>query len=142
RSAAYDDPSHWRRRGGHGSQNALLEQLGIGEEQGRIPAEQDQAGYEPRMWVARDVVIAADTVHSAQHGEVRPPSVPEKLDHRDDDRQADSGNGAEHRHADEADDGQPEFPALDAKDATQISQLDQTDGRSHTHTSQRAHMSY
>ena len=33
----------------HRVQHALLEQLGIGEEQRRIPAEQHQAGMQPRF---------------------------------------------------------------------------------------------
>ncbi len=54
------------------------------------------------------------------------------------DRQADARNRAQHGHADEADDRQPEFPALDAIDATQVGDLDQADGRSDHDRSQCA----
>ena len=39
-----DQPAHRRRRRRHRVEDPLLEQLGVGEKQGRIPAEQDQAG--------------------------------------------------------------------------------------------------
>ena len=39
-----DQPAHRRRRCGHRVQHAVMEQLGVGEKQGRIPAKQDQAG--------------------------------------------------------------------------------------------------
>ncbi len=39
------------------------------------------------------------------------------------------GNGTQYRHADEADDGEPELPALNAIDAPQIADFDQSDGR-------------
>ena len=80
----------------------VLEQLGIGEEQRRIPAEQHQAGDQARVGIARDVVIALDAVGAAENGGVRPPAVPQELDDGDHDRQADSRDRAQHRHADEA----------------------------------------
>ena len=46
-----------------------------------------------------------------------------------DDRQADSGDGTEHGHADEADDRQPEFPALNAIDPAEVGHFDQADRR-------------
>ena len=103
------------------SSTRSLEQLGIGEEQRRVPAEQHQAGDQPRLGIARDVVVALDAVDAAQHGGMRPPAVPQEFDDRDDDRQADAGNRAEHGDADEADDRQPELPALDAEDAARSS---------------------
>ena len=41
------DPLHRRRRLRHGLENPLTEQLGIGEEQRRIPAEEHQARDPP-----------------------------------------------------------------------------------------------
>src|SRR6185295_20275761 len=101
---------------------ALVKQLGVGEEERRIPAEQHQAGYEPRTRIAFDVVVAADAVDSAQHRVVRSPAVPQKFDDRDDDRQADAWNRSERSNANEADDRQPELPALDAETAGQVFQ--------------------
>ena len=97
--------------------STLLEQLGVGEEQRCIPAKQHQTGDLPRVGIAFDVVVARDAVGAAQHRGMRPPAVPQEFDDRDDDRQADAGDGAENGNADEADDRQPEFPTLDAKDA-------------------------
>ena len=54
------------------------------------------------------------------------------------DRQADAGDRAEHRNADEADDRQPELPALDAEDAAQVGELEQADGRGDHDRRQRA----
>ena len=54
------------------------------------------------------------------------------------DCQADARNRAQHGHADEAADGQPEFPPLDAIDATQVGDLDQADGRGDHDGCQRA----
>ena len=60
---------------------------------------------------------------------MRPPAVPEELDHREHDREADARDRAEYGHAGKAADGQPELPALDAVDAAQVGDLDQPDGR-------------
>ena len=61
-----DQPAHRRRRCRHGVEHALLEQLGIGEEQRRVPAEQDQAGDQAGVGIARDVVVALDAVGPAR----------------------------------------------------------------------------
>src|SRR5262249_2122642 len=55
-----DQPARGRRRILRRVEDALLEQLGIGEEQGRIPAEEDEPGYSAGVGVAGDVVVALD----------------------------------------------------------------------------------
>src|SRR4051794_21419718 len=88
-----DQPPYrsWRRR--HRIQHALLEQFGVGEEQGRIPPEQDQPRYPARIGISRDVMIAFDAVRAPQHGRVRPPAIPQELDDRHRDGQTDSRYG-------------------------------------------------
>ncbi|MCY1455704.1 hypothetical protein D9M71_728570 [compost metagenome] len=96
-------PAHGRGRCRDGVEHAVAEQFGVGEEQGRIPAKQDQAGGQVCVGVAFDVVVALDPVGAAQYGGVRAPGVPEELDDRDHDGQADAFDRAEHGHADRAD---------------------------------------
>ena len=55
-----------------------------------------------------------------------------------DDGKPDAGDHAEHGHADEAGDRQPEFPSLDAVDAPEVGDLEQADGRGDHHRGQRA----
>jgi hypothetical protein len=67
-------------------------------------------------------------IDAPEHGGVRPPAVPQELDHRDDDRDPDAGNRAEERDAGEADDRQPELPSLDAVEPPQVANFEETDG--------------
>ena len=53
-----DDPLRRRGRIRNRLQDVLTEDLGIGEEQRRVPAEQHQPRNPPRLRIARDVVIA------------------------------------------------------------------------------------
>jgi hypothetical protein len=69
---------------------------------------------------------------------VWPPAVPEELDDRDDDRNADAWNHAEDGNPDEACDGQPELPLLDAEDAAQVCEFEQADGGGDHDCSERA----
>src|SRR3954470_17790690 len=61
-----DQPPYrsWRLR--HRVQRALLEQLGVGEEQGRVPPEQNQPGYPARIRISRYVMSAGDRPQVAQ----------------------------------------------------------------------------
>ena len=54
-----DHPPHGRGRASHGLEHALVEQLRVGEEERRVPAEQHEPGNQPRLRIARDVVVAA-----------------------------------------------------------------------------------
>ena len=99
-----DQPAHRRRRCGHRIQHAVMEQLGVGEEQGRIPAKQDQAGDQAGIGIALDVVVALDALGASQNRGVRAPAVPQEFDDGNHDRQADARNRAQHRHADRTDD--------------------------------------
>src|SRR4029450_3008649 len=110
----YDHPVHGSRRFRHRLQNALFEQLRVGEEQGRIPAKEDQTGDLAGVRVARDVVVALDALGAAQDRGVRTPAIPQELDDGDHDREADARDGAENGDPDETAEGRPELPALDA----------------------------
>ena len=97
-----DQPAHRRRRCRHRVQHAVLEQFGVGEEQRRVPAKQDQAGDPAGIGIARDVVVALDAVGAPEHRGVRTPAVPQEFDDGDHDGQADARNRAQHRDAGEA----------------------------------------
>jgi hypothetical protein len=62
-----------------------MEQLGISEKQGRIPAKQDQAGNLLGIRIARDVVVALDALDASQNRGVRPPAIPQEFDDGNDD---------------------------------------------------------
>src|SRR4051794_23312289 len=57
-----DQPTHrsWRLR--HRVQHALLEQFGVGEEQGGVPSEQNQPRYPARIRISRNVMIAFEAM--------------------------------------------------------------------------------
>ena len=61
-----DEPAHRRRRARDGVEHAFVEQLGVGEEQRRIPAEQHEARDQARIRIAGDVVIALARVRRAR----------------------------------------------------------------------------
>ena len=111
------------------SRHTLLEQLGVGKEQRRIPAKEDQPGYLARVGIARDVMVALDAFGAAQHRRMRTPTVPEEFDDGDHDRQPDARDSTENGHPHETDNGQPELPTLDAIDADKVGDLDQADSR-------------
>src|SRR5215470_13967702 len=91
--------AHGRRRARHGIKNAFVEQLGIREEQRRVPTEEYQAGNQSRVGMAGDVVIALHTFDPAKYRGVGAPAIPEELDHSNHDGQGNAGNGTEHGHA-------------------------------------------
>ena len=105
-----------------------MKKLGVGKEQWRIPAEQDEARNQVCVRISGNVVIALHLIDAAEHGRMRTPPVPQELDDGNDNRQCDARNGAEYRHAGEAGDGKPELPALNAIDAAQVGHFDQADG--------------
>jgi len=71
-----DHPTYGRRRRRHGVPDALVEEFGVGEEQWRIPPEQDQPGDPACTRISCDVVIAFDAVGATQYGGVWPPAIP------------------------------------------------------------------
>src|SRR4029077_16862519 len=121
----------------NGVEDSLVEELGVGEEERCVPTKQHQAGNATRSGIARDVVVAANTIDSTEHCEVRPPAVPQELDNRDNYCDSDAGNHTKHRNADKADNGQPEFPLLDAEDATQVCEFEQPNGCRNDYRSER-----
>src|SRR5258707_548152 len=105
----------WRAR--HGLQYSRVKQLGISEEQRRIPAEEHKAGNEPGVGVTLEIVVTANAVHTAQHCEVWSPPVPQELDDGDSDSQPDAGDRTQHGNTSQTNDRKPEFPTLDAVNA-------------------------
>src|SRR4029077_1831537 len=99
------------------------------EEERCVPTKQHEAGNPTRSRIARDVVVAANTIDSAEHCEVWPPAIPQELDDRDDYRDSDAGNHAEHGNAHKTDNRKPEFPLLNTEDAAQVCEFEQADGR-------------
>jgi hypothetical protein len=94
----------------------LIEQLGMGEEQWRIPPKQDETWNQLPLGIAGDVVETSEVFDPAQHGKNGDASVPQKLNHGDHDCERNALNGAEHRYTREADHRQPELPALNSID--------------------------
>ncbi|MNY10659.1 hypothetical protein D3C86_1436480 [compost metagenome] len=115
-----------------------MEQFGVGEKQGGIPAKQHQTGNQARVGIALGIVKALDPLRLPQHGGIRTPAIPQKFNDCDQDGQTNTFDCAKHRHADSADDRQPELPALYAIDASQVSDFDQANGRCDDHRSQGA----
>src|SRR4029450_11386327 len=72
------DPTDRRRGGRDRVQPPLVEQLGVGEEERRIPTEQYQAGYQARVRISGDVVIALNSLDTSEDGRVRAPTVPKE----------------------------------------------------------------
>ena len=81
------------------SQDVLAEDLGIGEEQGRVPAEEHQARNALRLGMARDVVVALEPVDTAEHGIVGPPGAPDEAEQRQRDGDEDALDHADQRDA-------------------------------------------
>ena len=133
-----DDSPHRIRRFCNGLEHPLVKELGVSKEERCVPTKQHEAGNATRIRIALDVVIAPNTIDSPEHRVVWPPAVPQELDDRDDDGDADARNHAENRNTDEADNGQPELPWLDTEDATQVCKFEQADGRGDHDRSERA----
>jgi len=59
--------------------DARIEQLGVCEKQGCIPPEQHKPGYEARIRIATDIVVALYVFHVAKHRRVPAPSLARKV---------------------------------------------------------------
>ena len=115
-----------------------MKELGVSEEERCVPAKQHKAGNATRNGIALDVVVTANSINSAEHCEVWPPAIPQELDYRDGDCDANAMNHAEHGNSDKTDNRQPEFPLLNAEDATQVCEFEQADGGGNHDRSERA----
>src|SRR4029077_19296716 len=100
-----DHPAHGSGRFRHCIENTLFEQLGVGEEQGCVPAKEDQTGYLAGVGIARDVVVALDAFNAAQYRRVRTPAIPQELDDGDHDCETYAWDSTKNGHTDETDDG-------------------------------------
>src|SRR4029077_8173644 len=123
-----DEPADGWRRVRTRIQNAFVEQFGVCEEERRIPTEQHKARDQTRLRIPRNVVIALNAFDAAEHGRMRAPAVPEKLNHGNRDRKSNTRNGTEYGYARKAHHRKPELPALDAIDSSQVGHFDQADG--------------
>jgi len=97
-----------------------VEQLGVRKEERCIPTEQYESRDQACLRIPGNVVIALDTIDAAQHGRMRPPAIPQELNHGNHDCERNARNGAEHGHTHEASHRKPELPALDVIDAAQV----------------------
>ncbi len=109
RFRCHDEPHNRRWRIGHGVEHPAAKQLGVREEQWRIPPEQNKARHDSSLWIPGDVMVALQVGNSAENGIVGTPAVPEKLEYRDPDRDSDARNCPEYGNAYRATDRQPEF---------------------------------
>src|SRR5262245_27234219 len=124
-----DNSPHRSRRFCNGVEHALVEELGVGEKERSIPTKQYQAGNATRGGITLDVVVAPNTIDSAEHCEMWAPAIPQELDDRNNYGDPNAGDHTEHRNADKTDNRQPEFQLLNAEDATQVCEFEQADGR-------------
>src|SRR4029079_19274610 len=106
----------------------FLKQLGIGEEQWRVPAKEDKTRNETRIGVASDVVIAFDAISPSQHRRVRPPAIPEEFNDGDYDSERDARDCAQNCDARKTKHRKPELPSLYPKDADEIVDFDEPKG--------------
>ena len=60
-------------------QYLLVELFGIGEEQGRIPTEDQQARYKPRIRVTLEIVVALYPFSPREHCIMRTPAIADEL---------------------------------------------------------------
>src|SRR6185436_20274068 len=93
---------------------------------------------EPRIRIARDVVITFDAIGPSQHRRVRPPPIPEEFNDGDCDSKRDARDGAQNGNARKTKHRQPEFPSLYPKDADEILDLEETNGRCNDDGGKRA----
>src|SRR4051795_12696624 len=87
----------------NGFEESPVKELGVSEKERRVPTKQHESWNATRSRIPRDVVVAANTIDSAEHCEVWPPGIPQELDHRDHDCDSDAGNHAEHGNAHKTD---------------------------------------
>ncbi len=131
-------PLYWRWRRVYRRHHCVLELLGVGKEQRRVPAQQHQPWNTPGLWITLHVMVTAQPIRPAKHRVMRPPAVPQELDHRHHHGNADTGNGTEHCHADKAGERQPELPLLHAEDTLEVGKLEQPQCSGNHHRSQSA----
>jgi hypothetical protein len=60
---------------------------------------------------------------------MRAPTIPQELDHRDDDGQPYARDGTKNGNTHQTDDRQPELPTLNPINSNEVGDLDQTDSR-------------
>src|SRR4030095_7431098 len=96
--------------------NALLKKFCISKKQWCIPTEQKQSRNQPRIRIAFEIMVTGNIFNAPQNSIMRAPSIPQKFNHGNYDRQTNSGNGAEYSHSQKANNGQPKFPSLNAID--------------------------
>ena len=82
------------------SADLVAERAGVGEEERRLPAVDDDIGNLGRGRERVDAVPPVHAVDAAEHCAVRPPAATEEHQHRQDDREDDALEHAEHDHAD------------------------------------------
>src|SRR4051812_9486562 len=87
-----EDSPDWSWRLCNGLEHALMEELGVGEEKGRAPTKEHQAGNTTRSRIAVDVVVAPNSFDPAEHSVVWPPGAPQEFEDGDADGEANAGN--------------------------------------------------
>ena len=104
-----DDPAGRRRGLGDRRLDLLAEQLRVGEEQRRIPAEQDES-FDPKGFgMSRDIVIALHPLDPPEDRGVRTPGPPDDGGQCQGDREEDAGYHADEGHAQETHDREREL---------------------------------
>ena len=93
-----DDRPHRAPLGGESSVDSVSEHLGVGEEERRIEAEEEQSRNLSPLGVTDRVVIALDLRDPSQHGGVWMPRPLEHREHGERDGKSDTGKDPEYEH--------------------------------------------
>src|SRR5262245_20268653 len=94
-----NEPPDRRRRSRDRFENAVMKELRVGKKERRIPTEENEPRDQACLWIPRDIVISLHLIDAPEHGRVRAPPIPEKLNDGKHDRQENARNGAKDRDA-------------------------------------------
>ena len=105
----------------------LGEVVGVGEEERRVVAVDDEAGHLLGVGVVVDVVHAGDVRHVAEDAVVRAGDAAQQVEHRQRDGRPDAGEHAEEQHRGGRRERQHELAAPEGRDPPQLRDVDEPD---------------
>ena len=108
-----------------GGEGPAGEVLGVGEEQRRVVAVDEQAGHLGGVGVVVDVVHPGQSRHVALDGVVRPGHPAQQVEHRDADRDQHALEHPDDDHAERGDDRDQELAAPERRDPAELADVDE-----------------
>ncbi len=106
----------------------VAEEVRVREEQGRVPAVEEEPRHLPRVRVPFDIVVALVIRDASKDRVVRPPGMPDEVEEREAHGDPDPGQDAEDDDAEEAGDRQSELGPAEAEEPTRASEVEQAQG--------------